>query len=617
MDVQMVFRGEDEIQRLLDENRDLKAQLRAQVKIFADLEARLLRIETSVIFRFLRWLGPRLARAGVPWFTGLPASGPKSVRDAAAKAEYAKSARDVILLRRAFAKLRADAGEIAGDPLVSIVITVSVPDRPTLDRLLQSIEHQEHSEWELLIATGESPGWLAESLAQRAAGHRTELILKDDAGDALRLALGKCRGEYAAVIGEAALLEPDALHHFLKAAGGDAAAVYSDWDSVNAAGDFHSPRFTPELSPELLRSTPYWGDCFLLRTTALRRIDWSGEEPALHALHDLSIRVANTLQPVRRVPQVLWHAQSEFADPAPVSGPGRRAGTGSVSVILCSRSPEQLRHCLNSLTPTLDRRHEVIVVAHGRSGQGAVLAQTAEDCGARPVCYDGPFHFGLMNHIGIAESRGEILCLLNDDVEPITPDWLERMHAQAGRAEIGMVGALLLYPNRTIQHAGAVVGDGFLPTHLGYGFDDSPYWPWLKMTREVTVVTAACLALRRTVWEELGGFDMRFPGSYNDVDLCLRARERGYRVLLEAGAVLVHHESRTRNPVVLPEESNLFRSLWSHVVLGPEPYFNPHLELLGGDICMRKSPASIVQRAGIGEEALPAYRETALKRGAK
>jgi GT2 family glycosyltransferase len=203
-------------------------------------------------------------------------------------------------------------------------------------------------------------------------------------------------------------------------------------------------------------------------------------------------------------------------------------------------------------------------------------------------------------------------------VEPVSPDWLERMQAQAERPEMGVVGALLLYPDRTIQHAGVVVGDGCLPTHLGHGLKDSPYWPWLRITREVTAVTAACLALRREVWDQLGGFDLRFPSSYNDVDLCLRARERGYQILLEADAVLIHHESRSRNPLVLSEEASLFRALWSHVVLGPERFFNPELELTGGDIRLRRSPASVAHRAGLDAQALRASREAAgvLKIGA-
>jgi GT2 family glycosyltransferase len=223
---------------------------------------------------------------------------------------------------------------------------------------------------------------------------------------------------------------------------------------------------------------------------------------------------------------------------------------------------------LKSLRPTLDSRHEIIVVAHN--------VDLAAVDGVKVVPYHGAFHFGIMNQRGVQESTGEVLCFLNDDVFPSTPDWLERTLAQAARPEIGIVGALLLYPDGSIQHAGVVV-DRWHPAHVGRFQKDSTYWPWLRMTREVSAVTGACMTMRRALWDELGGFDVQFPVNYNDIDLCLRAAERGYCILIETKAVLVHEEARTRVAVVRPEEAERFHQRWAAVTDRPDRYFNPQL----------------------------------------
>ncbi len=131
------------------------------------------------------------------------------------------------------------------------------------------------------------------------------------------------------------------------------------------------------------------------------------------------------------------------------------------SIIICSRNAGQLRKCLKALLPTLDARHEVIVVAHHLRDQPA-LEQAAASYPVRTISYEGPFHFGVMNGLGVAASTGQVVCFLNDDVYPVSSDWLELPPAQAARPEVGVVGALLLYPNGTIQHAGVAVGGWFL-----------------------------------------------------------------------------------------------------------------------------------------------------------
>jgi glycosyltransferase involved in cell wall biosynthesis len=271
----------------------------------------------------------------------------------------------------------------------------------------------------------------------------------------------------------------------------------------------------------------------------------------------------------------------------PVQG---AASTARASIIICSRNAERLTKCLKALRPTLDARdsrHEIVIVAHAVD-----LEPVARQYGARLTSYQGSFHFGVMNAQGVQESTGEVLCFLNDDVFPSSPDWLEIMLAQATRPEVGVVGALLLYPDGTIQHAGVVV-DRWHPAHVGRFQKDSTYWPWLRMTREVSAVTGACMAMRRSVWDELGGFDPQFPVNYNDIDLCLRASARGYSILIETRAVLIHEEGRTRVAVVRPEEAERFQERWAQVTDGPDPYFNPQFSSEGEAIALPASWTSI------------------------
>ncbi len=378
------------------------------------------------------------------------------------------------------------------------------------------------------------------------------------------------RTEFAAIVGNGAILEPGAVTRWFGALGEKTAAVYGDWDLIEQNGARHSPRFTPEMSPELLRHTMYWGQCFLVRTSELQAAQVFG--------HELALRLAD--KEVARVPRMLWHATHDGeirSKLAPITRVEERA-----AVVICSRNPRLLKECLASMRRTIDSRHEIIVVAHEID-----LKPVADPFGARTVPYKGAFHFGLMNHRGAEASTGSVLVFVNDDIEPQSADWLESMIAQAARPEIGAVGALLWYPDRSLQHAGIVMRDAEVPAHAGRFSRKFPLWPWMTITREVSAVTGACLAMRRAVWNELGGFDPQFPVNYNDIDLCLRARERGYRILLEARAVLTHKESQSRVPVVRIRERDLFWDRWEKFRDAPDPYFNPQLSTPDERVALR------------------------------
>ena len=210
-----------------------------------------------------------------------------------------------------------------------------------------------------------------------------------------------------------------------------------------------------------------------------------------------------------------------------------------------------------------------------------------------------PFNYAAVNNFAARQARGKVLAFVNDDTEVVTPDWLERMLEHALQPEVGAVGAKLLYPGGAVQHAGVFLG--VTEHHCGHvmnGFHgDAPgYANRLAAVQNLSAVTGACLVMRRSVFEEMGGFDEQFAGDYNDVDLCLRVRRRGLQVIWTPHARLVHHQCQTRGTIIHPArhaqlvmERLLFLERWGEEIARGDPYYSPHLTHDGEDCSVRQS----------------------------
>jgi hypothetical protein len=234
----------------------------------------------------------------------------------------------------------------------------------------------------------------------------------------------------------------------------------------------------------------------------------------------------------------------------------------------------------------------------------------------------GPFNYSALNNQAAQEAKGEILLLLNNDVEVIGDWWLREMVCQASRPDIGAVGARLLYGDGRVQHGGVILGVGGRPGvagHLYHGAasNDIGYFGHLKLARHVSAVTAACLALRRSVFDEVGGLDAEnLAVAFNDVDLCLKIRERGYGVIWTPLAELYHLESASRGTDVRPggvverfqREVDHMRERWGHV-LDNDPFYGPNFDRMHGDYRLASPP--LRERPWLNDErpAPPAYFE--------
>jgi GT2 family glycosyltransferase len=239
----------------------------------------------------------------------------------------------------------------------------------------------------------------------------------------------------------------------------------------------------------------------------------------------------------------------------------------SVSVLVPTRDrADLLANCLRGLeTTSFPGAIELVLIDNGSIQPAALrIIERIEVCGRAKVVRDpGEFNFSRLNNAAAAYATGEFLCFLNNDVEPLDPDWLTKMVSHAVDERIGAVGALLLYPSGRIQHAGVAIGLGGAAGHVQKGIDpaDRRFWTWHRVTREVSAVTAAAMVVRKCMFLDLGGFDEdAFPIAFNDVDLCLRLKRAGLRNLFVAEARLLHRESESRGEDRSPKDARRFAS---------------------------------------------------------
>jgi len=271
------------------------------------------------------------------------------------------------------------------------------------------------------------------------------------------------------------------------------------------------------------------------------------------------------------------------------------------SIIIPTRNGQKLvRQCIESIRKkTTYAPYEIVLVDNGSDDKAAIAYFHAlRDEGVVRLLEDPlPFNFSRINNQAARQARGEYLVFLNNDIDVITPGWLSEMVSHAQRPEIGAVGAKLWYPNDTIQHAGLVLVAGLAAhAHLGRKRGDHGYFSRASLVQSLSAVTAACLCVRRKVFEQIGGFDETLAVAFNDVDLCLRIQAAGYRNLYTPFAELYHHESASRGYEDTPEkmerfqkEADILRARWMPVLMN-DPYYNPNLTLSGDPFTLAWPP---------------------------
>ena len=608
------------------------------------LEERLARLENSILFRYLRSIGSNFRTSKLKLGQKLLKSplhplylklAPSVQYDPA----YDKWIRQQETQNPSWEWHREQAQHWPRQPLISVVMATCEPKPEWLEAAVKSVLAQSYPFWELCIYDDASPDWVAEYLGRQCAEEpriRYHLGPKRlGIAAALNRAGELARGEYIGFLDHDDVLSPLALHYVVESIqDGPADVIYTDEDHLDPAGRRTRPSFKPGWSPDLLTGCMYWGHLLVIARHRLDEIGWFRSEYDGAQDYDVALRVTDLPAVVRHVPRILYHWRqhtgSTAASPSAkryTHDAGRRAlqdairrrrwdaeaadgaipnayyvrrkvtAEPRISLVLCSRNSKLLSNCLRSLDRTRQRYRCQTVVVHHLNGDDVGMAEVIRAFGCDTISFSEEFNFARMNNRGVAAAQGDVLFFLNDDVTPVTEDWMDHLLAHLQRPEVGVVGAKLVYRSGAIQHAGIVVGMMDGTGHPGRGIFQSDLWRWLDQTRNVSAVTGACMGLRRQVFTELGGFDPGFPVNYNDVDLCLRARQVGYEVVFEPHAVLRHDECQTRVPGTRLEERERLRQQWAEVLERPDPYFNPHLSIDSEEIQLGSTIQSGVNRS--------------------
>jgi GT2 family glycosyltransferase/2-polyprenyl-3-methyl-5-hydroxy-6-metoxy-1,4-benzoquinol methylase/glycosyltransferase involved in cell wall biosynthesis len=510
-------------------------------------------------------------------------------------------------------------------PLISIVVPVWSPPDHLLRAMVDSVRVQTYDNWELCIADGGSPAGIRETLAELQRTDPRVRVRFLDRNEGIsgntNEALAAAGGELVVFLDQTDLLAPFALYEIVRAVNQDPSldVLYSDWDILSEDGEVRfNPFFTPEWSPDLLLSTNYMSHLLVVRRLLVEEV--GGLRPQMDGAQDwdLVLRVTERTDRIRRVPKVLYHwradpgsavmslatkPQAEVNQRRAVEEHLERRGLGSslerttgdhlrvrwtvsgesrVSIIIPTRyNKAMVLRCLRGIGRSTYRNVETIIVETGGRDPSVEAWYEAlqREFPITLLWWEKPFNYSEVNNWAARKATGDILLFLNDDTEPLDPDWLEEIVGWAEQDGIGVTGAQLTHEDGIIQHGGVVVGLKGFAGHLFAGLRPGE-WSLLGSTRwyrNLTAVTGACLAVRRGVFEEIGGWDESFKLCGSDVELCLRVRRAGYRIVCTPFAEIQHAEGATRGAEV-PQE-DFFCSLWhyqTHLFSG-DPYFNPNL----------------------------------------
>ncbi len=541
------------------------------------------------------------------------------------------------------AVIRAHISGLLFRPLISVIMSIGGTSMDALRESLNSVSTQLYPNWELCVAADDVVESLLIDILHGSIGSHPRIrMTRRGRGEgvlaAINAALSSATGEYVAFLRAGDLLAENALYEIAVELGGNPSAdiVYTDHDQISEDEQRSDPWFKPGWDPDLLLSQDYMSDLTVFRralveTVGLLRPGFEGAE-----LHDLALRATAATTPDRiyHVPAILYHKRNESQEihsqaslrvlygisgsrravrdhldsrgdkdavlqPAPQIPSAIRVvwplpePPPLVSVIIPTRDRgDLLVRCVDGVLHRTDYCNLELLIVDNGSIEPATLTLfdrlSQEESRVRILCHTGPFNYSALNNAAAREAEGEVLLLLNNDVDVIDPGWLREMVSHAIRPDVGVVGAKLLYPNGQIQHGGVVLGPGGAMTHVHRLADrnDPGYCGQLALPRTLSAVTSACAAIRRAVFFEVGGLDeINLHVAFNDIDFCLRVGDHGYRVVWTPFSELFHLESASRGlddagtdkRARFVHELQHMRKIWGSLIESADPFHNPNL----------------------------------------
>lgn len=511
--------------------------------------------------------------------------------------------------------------------------------------MIQSVLDQTYSNWELCLADGSDEsradvGCISREYAQNDARILYKKLERNMgiAGNT-NACIAMSTGDYIALFDHDDLLHPAALHDVMKEiCEKNADFVYTDEvyfrDTIE---NCFNPHFKPDYAPDTLRSYNYICHLPVFSRTLLEkagggfRSEFDGSQD-----YDLILRLTEQAENIAHIPRILYywrsHANSVAQDisakpytldaakkalaqhleriglkgevkdssvPSTYQIAYEMEGNPLVSILIPNKdNVTYLKKCLESLKKSTYQNLEIVVIENNSTEQStfAYYAQLEDDERIRVVTWEREFNFSAINNFGAQYANGQYILLLNNDVEVINSDWLEQMLMFAQREDVGAVGAMLYYPDDTVQHAGVILGIGDVAGHAHKYFQRGAggYMGRMTIAQNYSCVTGACLLMRRKVWDEMHGLDEAFAVAFNDVDLCMRIRQAGYLIVWTPYAELYHYESKSRGAENTPEkqkrfqgEIERFQRRWAKELAAGDPYYNPNFTLDCEDFSIR------------------------------
>ncbi|MFL6527216.1 MAG: glycosyltransferase [Chthoniobacterales bacterium] len=535
--------------------------------------------------------------------------------------------------------IRRDIETLTTRPVFSILMPVYNPEVAFLRRAISSVRDQLYSRWQLCVVDDASTDravwreierWTRRDRRILARRHETNQHIPATSNDALALATG----EFVALVDQDDELAETALYFAARQLNRDPhlRLIYTDEDKLDAHGRRCDPHFKPDWNPDLFTSQNYISHLTFYASDLVRSV--GGFRPGLEGAQDYDLTwrcVEKTSErEICHIPHVLYHwrasaesaAGSAQAKPYAINAAARavqehfdRSGVAAtvepareiyhraryslpsnpplVSIIIPTRDRrELLQRAVESIFARTDYSRLELLVVDNESRETETLEYLATlgelpAVDVRVLQSGGEFNFSKLNNLGVSQARGDVIALVNNDIEVTNAGWLSEMVSHALRPEIGAVGARLRYPNGTIQHAGVILGAGGIGNHAHIGIrDESGYFSRAHLIQNFSAVTAACMVLRKSVYEQVGGLDeTNLAVAFNDVDLCLRIVEAGYRIVYTPYAELIHYESSSRGFEDTHEkrarflaENEFMHAKWREKIEN-DPAYNPNLSL--------------------------------------
>lgn len=529
-------------------------------------------------------------------------------------------------------------------PKISVLVPVYNTPETFLRQMIESVQKQTYENWELCIANA-NPGneqvkaILKEYAENDARVKVTDVPENEGIAQNTNKALKIAKGAFIGLLDHDDVLAENALYEVVKELNKvvDTDVIYTDEDKVSTAMDeYFSPNFKPDFNLDMLRSNNYFCHFFVAKKELIEAVGGFRGEYNGAQDYDLFLRCIEKAERIGHIPKILyhWRVHQESTADNPLSKmyayeAGKKAieqhlkrcgvmakvsktenlgfyrvkyqqeGNPVVSILIPNKDQkETLDQCLKSIEEHTDYENYEIIIIENNSTEKETFEyyKQIRNPKIRVIEWKDEFNYSAINNYGVRNAKGEYLLFLNNDIEVIHSDWLREMLSNCQREEVGAVGAKLYYPDNTVQHAGVIVGIGgvagsvFVGLKRGY----TGYMHRASIQQNLSAVTAACMMVKKSVFEEVGGFEEKLKVAFNDIDFCLKIREKGYLIVYDPYVELYHYESKTRGAEDTTEKIRRFqseieymRSHWNSILKNGDPAYNPNLSLTKWDYSLR------------------------------